>query len=953
MMRIRLGEVFLIALLVGCLAGPQPAEAARRRATHEPVGSQLFTSPQSQPLALSADGSRLYVANTTSNTVSEIATTTGLQLAQIEVGIDPVSLAVRPGTDEVWVSNHVSDSVSVIDVDPASASFRRVIATVQSISNGVTDFDEPVGIAFDASGSKAYVALSSTNRIAVIDAASRSVTTHLPLTAQEPRALAVRGGLLYVAALETGNTSELSSCINGNNPPQCTLGTGDLLAFATNPNLPNAVKNIVLDPDLPDFDVFVFDTSTDQPVDVVSGVGTLLYGLAVDSGGTAYIAQTDARNEVNGADGLNLIDLDNRMFLNEVARVGCNAGGCSFTHASDVFDLEPANPTHANALATPYGIAVSGDDSTLVVTAAASSRVFTMNTATMAITDVLDLGSGASAGQQIPRGVALQSDGTGAPQTAWVLNTLDNTVAEIDVSNPANLQLVGTTPVGSDPTPPEVRRGRIAFNNAFASDTGTFSCASCHPDGNTDQLLWRIGGNCAACSSDEPRSTMPVRGLKNTLPLHWDGTLGDPFGGGNGDVGPGGNGGTDCTLGDADDDHDCFVDLGNASLSGVMCDQTGACPPGGNQLSAGEIDDMAFFLASISYPPARSRSADDLVDSSGMDGFRDFFTDQGGLGGALSTCADAAAGCHALPLGTSTNSPVVGGFDAPTMRGMTDRFIHFSNGITSTQEFIEGQTSWTPADGFDEEMAFAATFPSLFTLAYGVTNTGIFQMFEQASTGYSGALGRQVTLDSTTTTGAALAATEAIVDALEVADENGLVNQRAVGVRDAGSGLAPITLSYRGNAGNFVYKRNALELTHAQLIAEAQAGTAIVTLTGALRQNHGTDAAPQPLLATNGTGAGPTGNPPLPVISGADPPAFNVSGTDVRVDAAIFVDGVPVTGSLSCTVSSDPDFCQDGVVSIDLDSNPGNGLRLLQVLNPSGPLSNEMPICFGNAGNCT
>ena len=103
---------------------------------------------------------------------------------------------------------------------------------------------------------------------------------------------------------------------------------------------------------------------------------------------------------------------------------------------------------------------------------------------------------------------------------------------------------------------------------------------------------------------------MPVRGLKNTLPLHWDGTLGDPFGGGNGSVGFGGNGGTDCSLGGADGDHDCFVDLVNGSLSGVMCDQSGSCPSGGTELSAEERDDLATYLAAVSYPPARGPPCD-------------------------------------------------------------------------------------------------------------------------------------------------------------------------------------------------------------------------------------------------------------------------------------------------------------------------------------------------------
>ena len=172
-----------------------------------------------------------------------------------------------------------------------------------------------------------------------------------------------------------------------------------------------------------------------------------------------------------------------------------------------------------------------------------SSRVFTVNATTMAIRSRIDLGSVGNGdfGQQMPRGVALKSTVGGAPQTAYVLNSFENTVSVVDVSNPDSIAETTQFAVGNDPTPAEVRRGRIAFNSGFASSNGSFSCGSCHPDGNTDQLMWRIGAECflggCVAGEDEPRSTMPIRGLKNTLPLHWAGNLGDPFGGGNGDVG--------------------------------------------------------------------------------------------------------------------------------------------------------------------------------------------------------------------------------------------------------------------------------------------------------------------------------------------------------------------------------------------------------------------------------
>ena len=114
---------------------------------------------------------------------------------------------------------------------------------------------------------------------------------------------------------------------------------------------------------------------------------------------------------------------------------------------------------------------------------------------------------------------------------AWVLNAGADTVSLVDLAEPASPKLVATIPL-DDPTHPAVKRGRIAFHKANASTTGTFSCASCHPDGHTDQLLWVLntpivtGGNQIM-----PRSTMPVRGLRDTAPFHWDGIPGDPYGG--------------------------------------------------------------------------------------------------------------------------------------------------------------------------------------------------------------------------------------------------------------------------------------------------------------------------------------------------------------------------------------------------------------------------------------
>ena len=63
--------------------------------------------------------------------------------------------------------------------------------------------------------------------------------------------------------------------------------------------------------------IYLFYTKTDRLLYSVETLSTLLYGLAVDSEGTVFIAQTDARNDANGRAGTQkhgLKELENRAF---------------------------------------------------------------------------------------------------------------------------------------------------------------------------------------------------------------------------------------------------------------------------------------------------------------------------------------------------------------------------------------------------------------------------------------------------------------------------------------------------------------------------------------------------------------------------------------------------------------------------------------------------------------
>ena len=879
------------------------------------IGHPLFLSPHARPLAISGDF--LYVANTPANTVDVIDTSCRSVAARIAVGIDPVGVAVRPGGTEIWVANHVSDSISVIDTDQRSASYHHVVATIQDVDPATfaTRFDEPVGIAF-ANNAKAYVALSPDNRVAILDVASRTVTGHLEIRAQDPRAVAIRDDRLYVIPFESNNQSQLSGCFASNiDGDSCTFDAVEHVFTNNNVLSTGYDADIVHNPGLPDRDLFVFDTGTDQLVDTVTGIGTLLYGLAVDGAGNVFIAQADARNVANGragTQGHGLAEMENRAFLNQITRVACTSGGCSVPERFDLEPLPPDQPAEGMALATPFGIQVSDDDSTLVVTAAGSDKVFTVDAETGAVL-------GRVAVEAVPRGIALVSNADGAPSEAWILNAVANTVSLLDVSAPRRPTLTATIPL-EDPTDAEIKRGRIAFNDADASSTGTFSCESCHPDGHTDQLLWVLATpscDVEGCTQIPPRLTMPVRGLRDTAPYHWDGIPGDPYGGNNTasineDVEP------NCA---ADDPQSCARFLVDATLRSTMCDQRD-CPtndegkPGA--LDAAERDALARFILGVPYPPAPERAVDNVLSRQARDGFFEFsFINDNGERTGAQTCG----ACHRPPFLVSTNTPGTG-MDAPTWRGAYDRWTMLPQGRLNIIDLMR-------VVGMDD------TFPERDMWILAGASPDIWQMVRQGSTGFHGAFARQVTLNADT---APRADTKAMLKRLEQAAYGGAIVLRGEGMRmDAVGNAHRIAIEYRNGRYEAIGARGVYG-SH-RLRRNAADGNMVVTLTGHAGPGVGVDHL-QPALWPVAAIQAQTRDVEIPFLSDAS--ALRINARHVDPNASIFVDGHRVPGSLRCELGTMPD-CDDEILVVTFTDNPEpGGLHFLQLQNPRGLFSNDL-----------
>ena len=884
------------------------AKAADSLRPPTPIHHSSYMSPHASPIAISGD--HVFVANTPDDTVDIIQTKSRKLVGRVKVGVDPVGIAARPDGKEVWVTNHVSDSVSIIDTNPKNKSYMQVVATVQRFhpTNGSTRFDEPVGIAF-ASNEKAYVALSSENTIAVIDVASRKVTKLLPVTAQDPRAITVRGNRLYVIPFESNNKSQLSGGTGELDKEYETFDAWQHSIAVNNVLSLGHVTDITKHPEVPDRDLYVFDTTTDELVEVVDTLGTLLYGLTVDSNGKVFIAQSDARNDANGKSGTKkhgLKELENRAFLNQITRVTFKDGK---PEKPEFFELEPLPPSHPEremALATPFAIQISDDDTTIVASAASSDTIFTLNAATGEILGRVRVDA-------VPRGIALQSDSTGRASQAWVLNAVANTVSLIDVSNSTKLKVMQTIAL-HDPTDSEVKRGRIAFNTAAASTTGTYSCASCHPDGHTDQLLWVLNTPIVT-GGDQimPRSTMPIRGLRDTEPYHWDGVPGDPYGGINSanirkHVKP------NSEVKDPVTSARHLIDGGLANTMMTVGNKKVNDKGQAGELSDSERDAMAKFLLSVTYPPAQRRSFTNEVSAIAREGF-ELFHVHGDLQPKQNVCGD----CHRMPFLVSTNTPGTG-MEAPTWRGAYDRWLILPQGRLNIIDFDFYRN--VAEKGVPERSVWQ------FSWAGRKRFDPVWDMVLEGSTGFSGAFARQVTLNNKSVEEPL---SLQILDSLEQSAREGGIVLEVDGVWLHTKKGQAVNLQFDGeNYVETTEPRNAH--TRKELFSFVSNGQFIGTFTGQMGSpvdlKH-----PQPALWTLGSIQRQSGRQRFPVLH-EDKQVMGMSGRHFSEDAHLIVDGRRVDGKIEIQR-------EKNLVLVSFEKIPSLGMHLLQVQNPNGLFSND------------
>src|SRR5438552_7965018 len=161
-----------------------------------------FETPPVHPIALSSEGSRLAVCNLPDTRLElfDVGSGVPVSVGSVPVGLDPVTVRFRT-SDEVWVVNQISDSLSVVDLRAM-----RIVATISTL-------DAPADVVFAGTPERAFVSCAGANTVQVFDPVARTLLSSIAIEGQRPKAMAVSPDRtkVCVAIFESGNGSTILS----------------------------------------------------------------------------------------------------------------------------------------------------------------------------------------------------------------------------------------------------------------------------------------------------------------------------------------------------------------------------------------------------------------------------------------------------------------------------------------------------------------------------------------------------------------------------------------------------------------------------------------------------------------------------------------------------------------------------------------------------------------------
>lgn len=641
-----------------------------------------FETAPLHPVAMSVDGQRLAVCNLPDGRVELFDLSGGLPRSSGSVftGLDPVSARFNH-RGELWVVNHISDSITIID--PSSL---KAMATLET-------FDAPVDVVFTKNPARAYVSHSTPNIVEVWDLETRSSLGSIEIDGDRPKAMSVSAdeSEIYIAIFESGNASTIIApqLTTLTRTPQHTVvdmaegphggqnpfpNAGDVFAPIINPaipatNPPPKVSLIVkkrngrwMDDsfgdwtefisgtnsfltgrppgwDIADHDLAILKTS-DRSLRYVRGLMNICADVAVNpASGKVAVIGTDALNEVRFEPVLKSIFTRMRLALVDP--------GNSTTEALDLnAHLDYSRQTLPKAerrqtVGDPRGVAWNSRGTRMYVTGMGSNNLL-----------MLDENGQRISVAQLPEGpTGLVCDER--RNLVHVYCRFESRLVSVDGET---LAIVSSVPI-HDSTPAAIRVGRRHFYNTIEnSGLGLGSCAACHVDGRFDRLAWDLGdmtGEMIKITTNRnftflpavtnhfhpmkgPMITQTLQDIIKHEPFHWRG------------------------------DRD-----GIEQFSPTFVGLQGA----DEEPTPEEMREFKTFLESVAFPPNPFRNLDNTLPTTlGLPGERSFGRGQLRAGAELppgnavrgmsffrAATAPGCILCHTLPTGLGTSARFVGG----------------------------------------------------------------------------------------------------------------------------------------------------------------------------------------------------------------------------------------------------------------------------------------------------
>lgn len=720
-----------------------------------------WENPHVHPLDMTPNGALLLAVNTPDDRLEVFDLgVPELTHRSIPVGIDPVSVRARTN-NEVWVVNHISDSVSIVDLAAGN-----VVRTLR------TD-DEPADVVF--AGTHAFVSCSQANTVLVFDlAALGAAPTRIPIVGEDPRAMAVSadGSRVYVAIFESGNdttilgggisgagiagqalafppnvVSDVAGPYAGVNPPPNSGASFNPPQNGANPAPPKVglivkknAAGLWMDDnggdwtsmvsganasasgrpvgwDLADNDVAIIDTST-LAVTYARHLMNICMAIAVNpASGDVSIVGTDATNEVRFEPVVN-----GRFLRVEMARV--NAAGST---TLGIGDLNPhlagypsstvAQSERDKSLGDPRGIDWNATGTKAYVTGMGSNNVIVTDAAgaRAGLAQTITVGEG-------PTGIRLDE----ARNRLYVLNKFEASISVVSLATELETQRVPFF----DPSPPAIKIGRKhLYDTRKNSGLGHVACGSCHVDARLDQLSWDLGdppGAMKAVTGQNlgagipglnigfapfhpmkgPMRTQTLQDIIGKEPFHWRGDR---------------NG----------------LEEFNGAFQSLQGDDT--------QLTAAEMQQYEDFLATIAFPPNPFRSFDNTLPRNlPLPGH--FTTGRFAAAGQPLPNGDArnglglyrpprlldagffaCASCHTLPTGMGTDYRRQAGVYQPFPVGPNGEHHH---ALISADGSTNVSIKIPQLRNLYEKVGFNAT-QTLNTLGFGVLHDGSVDSLER------------------------------------------------------------------------------------------------------------------------------------------------------------------------------------------------------------------------------